>query len=83
MNPRLPASLIFTAIALVGQTKTWTPPVTADGQPDLQGTWQDNSATPLERPKELEGRQFLTDKEVAELKQRADRLFKNGYSDLN
>jgi hypothetical protein len=82
MAPRLMASLIFAAVALAGQTKTWTPPVTADGQPDLQGTWLDNSATPLERPKELEGRQFLTDKEVAELKQRADRLFKNGYSDF-
>ena len=69
MKPWLPATLIFTTIALTGQTKTWTPPVTADGQPDLQGTWLDNSATPLERPKELEGRQFLTDKEVAELKQ--------------
>jgi hypothetical protein len=74
--------MIFAVVALAGQTKTWTPPVTADGQPDLQGTWLDNSATPLERPKELEGRQFLTDKEVAELKQRADRLFNNGYSDF-
>jgi hypothetical protein len=82
MAPRLTTSLIFAAVALAGQTKTWTPPVTADGQPDLQGTWLDNSATPLERPKELEGRQFLTDKEVAELKQRADRLFKDGYSDF-
>jgi len=82
MNPWLLASLIFTALALAGQTNTSTPRLTADGQPDLQGTWQDNSATPLERPKELEGRQFLTDKEVAELKQRADRLFKNGYSDF-
>ncbi len=42
----------------------------------------DKSATPLERPKALEGRQFLTDAEVAELKRRADRLFKNGNSDF-
>src|SRR6266852_5376143 len=82
MNLWFPVTLMFTAIALLGQTKTWTPAGTADGQPDLQGTWLDNSATPLERPKELEGRQFLTDKEVAELRQRADRLFKNGYSDF-
>jgi hypothetical protein len=82
MNPRFPATVIFAVFTLAGQTKTWTPPVNADGQPDLQGTWLDNSATPLERPKELEGRQSLTDKEVAELKQRADRLFKNGYSDF-
>src|SRR5579859_7129908 len=82
MAPRLMASLIFAAIALTGQTKTWTPPVTADDQPDLQGTWLDNSATPLERPKELEGRQFLTDAEVLELKKRADRLFKSDKGDF-
>jgi hypothetical protein len=56
-------------------------PRTPDGQPDLQGVWLSNSATPLERPKALEGRQFLTDAEVAELKKRAARLFKEGNSD--
>ena len=55
-------------------TNSWTPARTPDGQPDLQGVWLNNSATPFERPKSLEGRQFLTDDEVAELKRRADRL---------
>jgi len=63
-------------------TKTWIVPLTKDGHPDLEGTWRSKSATPLERPKELEGRQFLTDDEVAELKRRADRLFKDGRSDF-
>jgi hypothetical protein len=36
----------------------------------------------LERLKQLEGRQFLTDAEVAELKKRADRLFKSGDNDF-
>src|SRR5580658_7313363 len=64
------------------QSKSWTAPLAPDGHPDLQGNWVNKSATPLERPKQLEGRQFLTDAEVAELKKRADRLFKNGYSDM-
>jgi hypothetical protein len=53
-----------------------------DGHPDLQGVWLNNSATPLERPKLLEGRASLTDDEVAELRRRADRLFKNTNADF-
>ena len=93
MSNRLGASWGALAIMLVSLTstvvagqsavakKTWNPPLTPDGQPDLQGTWLSNSATPLERPKALEGRAFLTDEEVALLKKRAARLFQTGNSD--
>lgn len=37
-------------------TSRYVPPRTADGQVDLQGIWVSLSATPLERPKALEGR---------------------------
>ena len=42
-----------------------------DGQPDLQGVWLIHTATPLERPKALEGKARLTDEEVAEFRRRA------------
>src|SRR6187200_2966335 len=57
-------------------------PLGPDGHPDLQGVWLNNSATPLERPKALEGRPSLTDQEVIELRRRADRLFKNTNADF-
>lgn len=65
--------------AATGQN--WTAPRAVNGQPDLQGVWANNSATPLERPKALAGREFLTDQEVATLKKKAAELFENGNSD--
>jgi hypothetical protein len=74
-----------TVSATQGSTRpvrAWQPPLGADGHPDLQGVWLNSSATPLERPKALEGRASLTDQEVAELRRRADRLFNNTNADF-
>src|SRR3954468_3918678 len=57
---------------------------TATGQqratvhPDFQGNWVNRFATPLERPKELDNRPLLTDREVAGLNAQAKRSFNNG-----
>jgi len=85
---RRPACLLLSGVALLAFPLTaaaqasWAPLRTPDGQPDLQGVWLSNTATPLERPKQLEGKARLTDEEVAEFRRRAERLFKTGNSDF-
>ena len=49
----------------------WTQPRTPDGQPDLQGAWSFATITPLQRPREHAGRQFLTEEEAAALNEDA------------
>ena len=44
---------------------------TAWGDPDLQGVWDYRTVTPMERPEELDGREFLTAEEAADLEQQA------------
>jgi hypothetical protein len=53
----------------------WTIPRLADGHPDLQGVWENNNATPLERPREFAGKARLDDAELDALKRRAATLF--------
>lgn len=44
----------------------WTAPKTPWGDPDLQGLWNNATTTPLQRPKDLGNKAFLTDEEVIE-----------------
>jgi hypothetical protein len=79
----VPAIVVAVAVAapmrVTGQALTaeksaaarWTVPRTPEGKPDLQGVWDYRTATPLERPSELAGREFLTDQEIAAFERRA------------
>jgi hypothetical protein len=55
--------------SLSGQSRTWTPPRTPEGQPDLQGFWTNATFTPLERPKDVT-KEFFTKEEAAEFEKR-------------
>ena len=62
--------LLFVPMPVAGQGSTpageaWTPPQTPWGHPDLQGIWSNTTTTPLERPDDLAGKEFLTDEEWA------------------
>ena len=64
------ALVSFAPGAAAGQTAAsdnWTRPRTPDGRPDLQGTWANNRATPMQRPEQFGDKARLTDEELAEL----------------
>jgi hypothetical protein len=53
-----------TAVVAKQAAKTWTPPRTPDGKPDLQGVYSNASVIPLERPKDLGSKEFFTKEEA-------------------
>jgi hypothetical protein len=72
MSRRLLVSLALICVvtpALAGQTRSYTPPRTPDGQPDLQGFWTNATFTPLERPKNVT-KEFYTPEEAAQVERR-------------
>ena len=46
----------------------WAPPRTPFGDPDIQGIWSNASIIPLERPKEMEGKQVLSREEMEQIR---------------
>ena len=72
-------SAIALAVPVVAQNQ-YKAPRTAGGHPDFQGFWENNIATPLQRPPEIANRPTLTDAEVAKMRQKANEMF-TGKSD--
>ena len=64
------STLVLLSVPAAQAQETWAPPRNAHDQPDLQGIWSHNSATPLELPKELADKDVLSDEELAELSRR-------------
>ena len=72
----LVAVVLLAPVSLAGQARTpaakkGAAPRTPWGTPDLQGLWIGSTLTPMERPKELAGKPFLTAEEAAALEDRA------------
>jgi hypothetical protein len=63
---------LLAPVRVIGQTKSI--PRTPDGQPDFQGVWATATLTPLERPPEFAGKEFLTQQEAAEYERRTLQL---------
>ena len=57
------------------QKKKYVAPRTEFGTPDLRGVWNFSSNTPLERPAQFSGREFMTAEEAAKLKAAAEARF--------
>ena len=70
------------SVAQTSSSGTWIPPRTVDGQPDLQGVWANNNATPLERPEEWAGKAELTAEELAAIKAAASKATDPGQDAL-
>jgi hypothetical protein len=53
-------------------------PKTSFGQPDFEGVWENNNATPLQRPAAWSGKAVLTDAELEQVKRAARALEQEG-----
>jgi hypothetical protein len=86
--PRVILGILLAAIPAAAQ-KPWIAPRTPDGQPDLQGIWNNATLTPLERPAQYAGKATLSETEAVEFEKEelrsvdADRRDGSTVTDVN
>ena len=51
--------LLVSSFSVAQSTSDWEVPRTIDGQPDLQGVWENNTMTPVERPEVFGDKKIL------------------------
>jgi hypothetical protein len=83
--PERRASKVWTPgrLVVVLAFVSFIPPVFAQGggHPDLAGIWNSATATPLERPARLKGKEFFTPAEAAEWERQASAQNEDPASD--
>ena len=60
--------IVAAAVEQANAQTPLSPPRTPDGKPNLEGVWDYRTQIPLERPKEMGSRAFLTAQEIADLR---------------
>ena len=64
-------ALVILAVSPAANHANPSLPRTPDGRPDPPGVWDFRTQSPLERPKEMGKRAFLTPQEIADLRVKA------------
>jgi hypothetical protein len=70
MNTKFLSIVVVLALPAIAGADAYKVPHTADGHPDLQGTWTNATLTPVERPKTLGDRLVLNETEALQMEQR-------------
>src|ERR1044072_643285 len=58
-------------VPIAAQNRAWSAPTTSWGEPDLQGTWTNETIAPFERPPSMADRAFLAEAEVKDIETRS------------
>ena len=70
--------LLISSFSLAQSSDDWEVARTIDGHPDLQGVWENNTMTPVERPEVFGDKEMLTDDDVEFLQQRMAQIMAEG-----